>query len=58
MQKDAELAPGRGRKVVVDGVIRFTNVPIVTPNQEMLVGCRAPVPTPFLMSESQHFYKH
>ena len=32
------LEAGSGKKIEVDGVIRFTGVPIVTPNQEVLVG--------------------
>jgi ATP-binding cassette subfamily D (ALD) protein 3 len=31
------LEAGSGKKIEVDGVIRFTSVPIVTPNQEVLV---------------------
>ena len=30
----------RGTKLEVDGVIRFENVPIVTPSGEVLVGMR------------------
>ncbi|EKX51950.1 hypothetical protein GUITHDRAFT_84943 [Guillardia theta CCMP2712] len=32
-----DLQPGRGIKIEQDGIIRFENVPIVTPNSEVLV---------------------
>eukprot|EP00282_Hemiselmis_andersenii_P042706 CAMPEP_0172056982 /NCGR_PEP_ID=MMETSP1043-20130122/6094_1 /TAXON_ID=464988 /ORGANISM="Hemiselmis andersenii, Strain CCMP441" /LENGTH=677 /DNA_ID=CAMNT_0012716463 /DNA_START=51 /DNA_END=2079 /DNA_ORIENTATION=- len=33
----AGIGPGMGTKVEVDGLIRFTDVPVVTPNHELLV---------------------
>eukprot|EP00960_Hanusia_phi_P009205 265821-Hanusia_phi.AAC.1 len=37
LDSQLDLQPGRGVKIEQDGIIRFDNVPIVTPNSEVLV---------------------